>query len=69
MNCSLIVGDKLFIGCRDRRIFVYDSFSLELQKVIEVAESVHCMSAIKQDTMIAVGMTDGNVLILNCEDD
>lgn len=30
MNCSIVVGKRLFIGCRDRRIFVYHFVTLEL---------------------------------------
>ena len=64
MNCSIEVGGLLFIGCRDRRIFVYNNDSLELMKVIEVAESVHCMCTFKD--LLVVGMTDGNLLLLDC---
>ena len=69
MNCSIVIGQRLFIGCRDRRVFVYDKYTLELDKVIEVAESVHCFCALKNDTQIAIGMTEGNVLILDCSVD
>ena len=69
MNCSIVVGERLFIGCRDRRVFVYDKQTLELQKVIEVAESVHCFCALKNDTQVVIGMTEGNVLILDCSVD
>ena len=46
MNCSVVTVDRLFIGCHDRRIFVYNKFSLELQKTIEVPVSVHCMATL-----------------------
>ncbi len=50
MNCSIVVGERLFIGCRDRRIFIYDVETLKLDKVIEVAESVHCFCSMKNDS-------------------
>ena len=64
MNCSVVTVDRLFIGCRDRRIFVYNKFTLELQKTIEVPESVHCMATLSDFTQVAVGMTDGHCMIL-----
>lgn len=69
MNCSVITMDKLFVGCRDRRIFVYNKFSLELIKTIEVPESVHCMCTICDYTQVAVGMTDGHIIILGTGQD
>lgn len=30
MNCSVVTVDRVFIGCRDRRIFIYNKFTLEL---------------------------------------
>ena len=50
MNCSVVTVDKLFVGCRDRRVFIYNKFSLELLKTIEVPESVHCMCALSDYT-------------------
>ena len=50
MNCSVVTIDKLFVGCRDRRIFIYNKFSLELLKTIEVPESVHCMCTLNDFT-------------------
>ena len=64
MNCSVVTVDKLFVGCRDRRIFIYNKFSLELVKTIEVPESVHCMCTLNDFTQVAVGMTDGHVMVL-----
>ena len=64
MNCSAVTVDKLFIGCRDRRIFVYNKFSLDLLKALEVPESVHCMCLLNDNTQVGVGMTDGHVMVL-----
>lgn len=50
MNCSVVTIDKVFVGCRDRRIFVYNKFSLELLKTIEVPESVHSMCTLNDFT-------------------
>ena len=69
MNCSVTVGDRLLVGCRDRRIFVFDKRSLDLEQVFEVNESVHSMCAFKQDSLVAVGMSGGYVLILSCTHD
>ena len=69
MNCSVVTVDKLFVGCRDRRIFIYNKFSLELLKTIEVPESVHCMSAMNDFTQVAVGMTDGHVMVIGTNAD
>ena len=69
MNCSVVTVDRLFIGCRDRRIFVYNKFSLELLKTIEVPESVHCMCTLNDYTQVAVGMTDGHVMVLGMSTD
>lgn len=62
MNCSLDLYDQVIIGCRDRRLFVL-SKSLDIKKVVEVPESVHCLCSLKDQTQIAVGMTDGHVII------
>lgn len=64
MNCSVMTADKLLIGTRDRRIFIFNKFSLELKKTIEVPESVHCMTALNECSQVAVGMTDGHILVL-----
>ena len=64
MNCSVVTIDKLFVGCRDRRIFIYNKFSLELLKMIEVPESVHCMCTLNDFSQVAVGMTDGHVIVV-----
>lgn len=69
MNCSVVTLDRLFVGCRDRRVFVYNKFSLELQKTIEVPESVHCMATINDFTQVAIGMTDGHVMIIGISSD
>lgn len=50
MNCSVVTIDKIFVGCRDRRVFIYNKFSLELLKTIEVPESVHCMTTLNHFT-------------------
>ena len=65
MNCSIISGKRLFIGCRDRRIFVFDKDTLVAQNIIEVVESVHCFCSIKEGSQIAVGMSAGNVIIFS----
>ena len=64
MNCSAVTNDKLFIGCRDRRVFIYNKFSLDLLKVMEVPESVHSMCLLNDNTQVAVGMTDGHIMVL-----
>ena len=64
MNCSVVTVDKLFVGCRDRRVLIYNKFSLELLKTIEVPESVHCMCTLSDFTQVAIGMTDGHVMVL-----
>lgn len=69
MNCSVVTNDKLYVGCRDRRVFVYNKFSLELLKVMEVPESVHCMCTLSDFTCVALGMTDGHVMILGQDED
>ena len=69
MNCSIVAGDYLFIGCRDRRVFVYQRFTLELSRIIEVAESVHCMCTLHEEKQVAVGMTDGNIVVFDCSSD
>jgi len=42
---------------------------LELSRIIEVAESVHCMCTLHGDKQVAVGMTDGNIVVLDCSTD
>ena len=69
MNCSVVTIDRVFIGCRDRRIFVYNKFTLELQKTIEVPESVHCMCTLNDFSQVGVGMTDGHVVVLGSSSD
>lgn len=66
MNCSADLTDYLVIGCRDRRIFVFDKHSAELEriKVIETPESVHSITVIRDETIIVIGMTDGNIMLL-----
>lgn len=64
MNCSCVTVDKLFIGCRDRRIFIYNKLTFELLKTLEVPESVHCMCLMSNGVEIAVGMSDGHVIII-----
>ena len=68
MNCSLDLFDQVIIGCRDRRLFVL-SKSLDILKVVEVPESVHCLCSLKDQTQIAVGMTDGHVIIYQVDTD
>jgi len=43
MICSLVVHDRVFIGTKDRRIFVFGKRNLEHLGTIEVPEAVHCM--------------------------
>ena len=69
MNCSVVTNDKLFVGCRDRRVFIYDKFRLDLIKTMEVPESVHCMCALNDFTQVAMGMTDGHVMVLGSDED
>ena len=68
MNCSADLTDYLVVGCRDRRIFVFDKHSAELEriKVIETPESVHCMTVIRDESLLVVGMTDANIMLLQC---
>jgi hypothetical protein len=61
MNCSVSLAGLVVIGCRDRRVFVFNK-ALERQKIVEVPESVHCMAVLKNE-MLAIGMTDGNVML------
>ena len=58
--------DKLFVGARDRRVFVYNKLSLELVKTIEVPESVHCICSLHNFEQVSVGMSDGHVMIIDC---
>lgn len=67
MNCSVVTADKLFIGCRDRRIFIYNKFNFDLLKTLEVPESVHCMCVLNNGTEVAAGMTDGHVIIIGTD--
>ena len=69
MNCSVVTNDKLFVGCRDRRVFIYNKLSLDLLKTLEVPESVHCMCLLSNNTQVAIGMTDGHVIILGSDSD
>ena len=69
MNCSVVTEDKVFVGCRDRRVYIYNKFNLELVKQIEVPESVHCMCLLNENTQVALGMTDGHVMILGTDPD
>jgi len=69
MNCSVLTKDDLFVGTRDRRIFIFNKFTLDAVKVIEVPESVHCMAVLSDCTQIAVGMTDGHILLLGSPED
>ena len=69
MNCSVVTNDKLFVGCRDRRVFIYNKFSLELLKTMEVPESVHCMCTLSDFTQVGMGMTDGHVMILGQDEE
>ena len=69
MNCSVVTNDKLFVGCRDRRVFISDKFRLDLIKTMEVPESVHCMCALNDFTQVAMGMTDGHVMVLGSDED
>ena len=64
MNTSIVTVDRIFIGCRDRRIFIFNKSSFELAKMIEVPESIHSMCSLEDYTKVAVGMSDGHVLIL-----
>lgn len=64
MNCSCVTSDKIFIGCRDRRIFIYNKLTFDLLKTLEVPESVHCMCKLINGIEVAVGMSDGHVIII-----
>ena len=64
MNCSVLTPDKLFVGTRDRRVYVYNKFSLDPIKTLEVPESVHCMALLEDCRKIAIGMTDGHVMVI-----
>ena len=69
MNCSVVTIDKIFIGCRDRRIFIFHKHSLEYIQTLEVPESVHCMASLNEFGQVAVGMTDGHVLVIASENE
>lgn len=68
MNCSVVTLDKIFIGCRDRRLFVFHKFNLQLVKVVELPECVHCLCTLRDYSQIAVGMSDGHIVILEQKD-
>ena len=68
MNSSVITLDFIFIGCRDRRIFIFNKFSYELVKMIEVPESVHCLCTIHDFTQVVAGMSDGHIMIMEVSD-
>lgn len=65
MNCSIVTADKVFIGCRDRRVFIYSKSSFDLLQTLETPESIHCMALINNGTNIAIGMSDGHVIIVS----
>ena len=68
MNCSITTNDRLYIGTKDRRIFVYGRRNLDHIGTIEVADGVHCFCHIDQMTKVAAGMQDGHVWILDASD-
>lgn len=68
MNCSIVTQDRVYIGTKDRRIFVYTKRNLDYLSVIEVPETVHCMCNLEDQTKVAVGMTDGHVWIIDASD-
>ena len=68
MNSSIVTIDRIFIGCRDRRIFVFNKFNFELVKMIEVPDSVHCMCALHDYTQVAAGMSDGHLMVLELKE-
>ena len=63
MNSSAVTLDLIFIGCRDRRIFVFSKFSYEMVKMIEVPESVHCLCSLHDFSQVVAGMSDGHIMI------
>ena len=68
MNSSTITLEYIFIGCRDRRIFIFNKVSFELVKMIEVPESVHCLCTLQDFTKVAAGMSDGHIMILEIKE-
>ena len=68
MNCSLMVNGMVIIGCRERKVYVFSS-TLQMQKVIDVPESVHCLCAMNQQQVVCVGMTEGHVMLLDVTGD
>ena len=69
MNCSVVTLDKIFIGCRDRRVFIYNKLNFDLLKTLETPESVHCMCLLNNSVNVAIGMSDGHVLIVGNDTD
>ena len=67
MNCSMVADQRVFIGTKDRRIFIFNKYNLEQEAIIEVPETVHCMCLLKEMQQVAVGMTDGHVWILDAD--
>ena len=65
MNCSVVTADKVFIGCRDHRVYILNKHNLDLLRTIETPESVHCMTIINNGLNIAIGMSDGHIIILS----
>jgi hypothetical protein len=68
MNCSIVSEERVYIGTKDRRIFVYGNRNLNHLGTIECADGVHCFTLIDQMNKIAVGMQDGHVWILDAVD-
>ena len=64
MNCSIVTADKIFIGCRDRRVYIYNKLNFDLLKTLETPESVHCMCLLNNGGNVAIGMSDGHVIIV-----
>lgn len=69
MNTSMQLQDRLVIGCRDHRLFVFDVASLLLLKTVDMPASVHCMSTLKAEGYLAVGMSDGHLMLFDTNDD
>jgi hypothetical protein len=65
MNCSVVAGDRVLIGTRDRRVFVFTKHNLEMAACIEVPEEVHCMCLLSEGSRVAVGMTDGHLWLID----
>jgi hypothetical protein len=47
MNCSIQTEDRVYIGTKDRRVFIYTKKNLDYLGVIEVPETVHCMCCLE----------------------